>query len=111
MRVIFLLLFFIVSQAYAETSTIAVRAQQLYNEHCFVCHYAGGAGSPKLGDETAWNPRIKQGQDMLLKHTLEGLNFMPAKGLCSTCSEQELSAIIDYMLSQCSKCDKLLTID
>lgn len=89
------------------TEVDAKRAEQLYMEHCFVCHYAGGAGSPKVGDEQAWNPRLKEGKAGLLKNTLDGINFMPAKGLCTTCSEETLSAIIDYMLSQCPKCDKL----
>ena len=91
----------------ASTSVTVERAKQLYTEHCFVCHYAGGAGSPKLGDEKAWNPRIKEGKESLLKNTWDGLNFMPAKGLCNDCTQEELSAVIDYMLSQCPKCDKL----
>lgn len=107
---VFLLLFGVsASIANADNSVTipAERAKQLYNEHCFVCHYAGGAGSPKVGDEKAWNPRIKAGKDTLLKNTLKGINFMPAKGLCTTCTQDELSAIIDYMLAQCPKCEKL----
>lgn len=98
----------LMSQAVWAAAPVPVeKAQQLYNEHCFVCHYAGGAGSPKTGDAKAWNPRIKQGKDALLKHTLNGINFMPAKGLCQQCTTQELEAVIDYMLAQCPACEKL----
>lgn len=83
------------------------RVKQIYTEHCFVCHQAGGAGSPKTGVAADWNPRIKQGLDMLLQHTKEGLNFMPAKGACSQCSEIELAAVIKYILAQCPACKKL----
>lgn len=93
--------------ASAKAPITQERVKQIYNEHCFVCHYAGGAGSPKVGDEKAWNFRIKDGKDILLKNTLNGLNFMPAKGLCNTCTMEELSAVIDYMLAECPKCDKL----
>jgi len=35
----------------------------VFDKVCTVCHTAGVAGAPKLGDKTAWAPRIKTGMD------------------------------------------------
>ena len=55
---------------------------------------------PKIGDKAAWAPRIAQGMDTLLKHATEGLRAMPPKGACMDCSEADLKAAIEYMVSQ-----------
>lgn len=74
--------------------------EEVYRSFCFVCHDAGVAGAPKLGDAAAWDPRIAQGMDTLLSHVVNGFNAMPAKGTCMACSEDDLSAAIEYMISQ-----------
>ena len=55
-----------------------------YDSACTVCHTAGVAGAPKLGDKADWGPRIAQGKDKLYEHSLKGFQgkkgFMPAKG-------------------------------
>jgi cytochrome c5 len=35
----------------------------------------------------------------LMTNATNGLNAMPAKGLCTTCSDAELQAAIEYMVS------------
>jgi cytochrome c5 len=72
----------------------------VYNVSCAACHGTGAAGAPKLGDAAAWAPRIAKGMDTLLGNAIKGLNAMPPKGLCMTCSEAELQAAIEYMVSQ-----------
>jgi cytochrome c5 len=52
----------------------------VYKAACVACHGTGAAGSPKFGDAAAWAPRIAQGYDTVLKHALEGIRAMPAKG-------------------------------
>jgi cytochrome c5 len=74
--------------------------EEIYNGTCVSCHATGAAGAPKVGDAAAWAPRIAQGKDKLLANATNGLNAMPPKGLCMACSEADLQAAIDYMVSQ-----------
>ncbi|MBQ4834193.1 cytochrome c5 family protein [Pseudoalteromonas sp. MMG010] len=72
--------------------------QQVYQSTCFACHGTGALGAPKSADD--WAPRIAKGKDVLLQHALNGFNQMPAKGTCMDCSEDEISAAIDFMTSK-----------
>lgn len=74
--------------------------EEIYNGSCMACHATGAAGAPKVGDAATWAPRIAQGNDKLLANAINGLNAMPPKGLCMACSDADLQAAIDYMVSQ-----------
>jgi len=74
--------------------------EQVYNGSCMACHGTGAAGAPKTGDAGAWAPRIATGMDKLLSNAINGLNAMPPKGLCMSCSDTELQAAVEYMVSQ-----------
>jgi cytochrome c5 len=90
-----------VSSAVTETEAAGPRSgDQVYNASCLACHSAGVAGAPVLGDQAAWAPRAAKGIDGLLATAISGLNAMPPKGTCADCSDQELKAAIEYMLSQ-----------
>jgi cytochrome c5 len=70
-----------------------------YGTSCATCHAIGIAGAPKLGDIAAWEPRIAQGMDVLYDHGINGLApAMPAKGMCFTCSDEDIMALVDYMV-------------
>ena len=74
--------------------------EQVYSTKCFTCHATGAAGAPKFGDAAAWKPRIDaHGIDGLYDHALNGFNGMPAKGLCMDCSEEEIHAAVDHIVS------------
>lgn len=75
--------------------------EKIYKQACFSCHAAGLSGAPKLGDVENWAPRIAQGDDVLLARTIEGIPpAMPPRGLCMSCSDEELAQAIDYMVEQ-----------
>jgi len=74
--------------------------EEVYNSNCVACHATGAAGAPKIGDAAAWAPRIAAGMDALLANATNGLNAMPPKGLCMSCSQAELQGAIDYIISQ-----------
>ena len=74
--------------------------QEIFGASCTACHTTGAAGAPKLGDKAAWAPRIAQGKATLYKHAQNGFNGMPPKGLCMDCSEDEIKATVDYILSK-----------
>ena len=82
------------------TQTATVDGKQIYQQSCVACHSTGAAGAPKTGDKAAWSDRIAKGNDALFSTVKNGLNAMPPKGTCADCSDEELKAAIEYMLSQ-----------
>ena len=72
--------------------------EQIYNSNCMACHGTGAAGAPKMGDAAAWAPRIAAGMDIMLANATNGLNAMPPKGLCMSCSDAELQSAIQYIV-------------
>ena len=74
--------------------------EDIYGKSCIACHASGAAGAPKLGDVAAWAPRIGKGIDALYTGAINGINGMPAKGLCMDCSEDEIKVTVDYMVSK-----------
>ena len=74
--------------------------EDVYNSSCMACHGTGAAGAPKTGDAAAWAPRIAAGMDAMLVNATKGLNAMPPKGLCMSCSDAELQGTIEYIVDQ-----------
>ena len=75
-------------------------AEGAYQQSCFACHASGAAGAPILGDMEAWDSRMEKGMDAVMNNVINGVNAMPAKGMCMDCSEADLRAIVDYMITQ-----------
>lgn len=73
--------------------------EAVYNTACTACHSTGAGGAPKLGDVAAWAERIAQGNESLYNNAINGLNAMPAKGLCMDCSEEEIKLSVDYLVA------------
>ena len=71
-----------------------------YQTSCFACHATGAAGAPLLGDIEAWDSRMVKGMDAVMANVINGVNAMPAKGLCMNCTDNELQEIVGYMISQ-----------
>ena len=70
-----------------------------YNKTCATCHNAGVAGAPKMGDAASWEPRLAKGMDVLYSSSINGMPpAMPAKGMCFSCSDDDLKALVDYMV-------------
>ncbi len=74
--------------------------QEIYTKVCSVCHAAGVAGAPKVGDKAAWAPRIAEGIDHLLSVAKTGKGAMPPRGTCTNCSDDDLKDAINYMISK-----------
>ena len=56
--------------------------EEVYNSACAACHAVGVAGAPIIGDVAAWDARLAKGFDATLANAINGINAMPAKGLC-----------------------------
>ncbi len=85
------------------TTAIAVidsnGAESNYNKTCATCHNIGIAGAPKFADAAQWESRIAKGMDTLYSSSINGMPpGMPAKGMCFSCSDDDLKAIVDYMV-------------
>ena len=80
------------------------KGKKIYDAACMVCHVAGVAGAPKLGDKANWAPRIAQGNDTLYSHSLKGYQgkagMMPPKGGNMSLKDEDVKAAVDYMVSQ-----------
>ena len=84
------------------TSGYAATAEETYKSTCAACHDAGVAGAPKLGDKTAWAPRIKEGKEAAYKIALNGKpgTAMMAKGGAAKLSDAEVKAVVDMMFAK-----------
>lgn len=74
--------------------------KDIYNASCMGCHTTGAAGAPKIGDKAAWSDRLAKGMDTLNKNAIEGFNAMPAKGLCMSCSDDDVIATVEYIINK-----------
>ncbi|MDQ6627072.1 MAG: c-type cytochrome [Pseudomonadota bacterium] len=93
--------------ATSTTSTVAATpvagnagaaAPAVYSQVCSVCHAAGIAGAPKLGDKAAWAPRVAQGIDGLTASAIKGKGAMPPRG-GSTASDADIKTVVTYMVN------------
>ena len=71
-----------------------------YDSSCKLCHANPASGAPLTGELAAWKPRVEQGVDTLLDHTINGHNGMPPMGMCMQCSEEDFLALISFMSGQ-----------
>jgi cytochrome c5 len=72
-----------------------------YTQSCGACHNSGAAGAPRMGNAADWTARLEKGRDVLIENTINGLNnIMPPKGMCFTCSDADLAALVDYILEE-----------
>jgi cytochrome c5 len=88
--------------AAAPVESEAPAGKKTYDTVCFVCHAAGISNAPKFGDKATWEPRIAKGIDALLHSTINGVpgTAMPPRGTCAACSDADLKAAVEYMISQ-----------
>nr|WP_196140135.1 c-type cytochrome [Aliikangiella sp. G2MR2-5] len=88
----------------AATQSAGPRSgEDIYTQKCAACHGTGVAGAPKVGDSGVWVDRIAQGEEVLISHALEGFQgstgFMPARGTCTDCSDEEIAAAVKHMVA------------
>jgi cytochrome c5 len=73
---------------------------EVYKAVCAACHDSGAAGAPKVGDMAGWAPRIGQGYETLVKHAVQGIRAMPAKGGNPDLDEVEVARAVVVMANQ-----------
>jgi cytochrome c5 len=87
-----------VEVAAADTGAATAKSgEEVVKGGCAMCHATGMMNSPKIGDAAQWEPRIAQGYDTLVKHAVEGIRTMPAKGGNPALSDGEVAAAVVHM--------------
>jgi cytochrome c5 len=89
-----------VEVAAPATETVAKTGEEVVKGGCAMCHEAGLMNAPKLGDKAQWEPRIAQGYETLVKHAVEGIRTMPAKGGNPDLTEGEIASAVAVMANQ-----------
>ena len=85
--------------ALAVTSAVAA-TDPVYQQVCSVCHAAGVAGAPKVGDTKKWAPLIAEGQVILTAHGYVGIRAMPAKGGKPDLALKDFAGALVHMVNQ-----------
>ena len=83
--------------AQAASSGGTIDAEKIYKTVCFACHDTGVAAAPKPGSE-AMAQRAEKGLDALVQTALNGLNAMPPRGGRADLTDEQVKAVVEFML-------------
>lgn len=81
----------------ANAPRVEKSGQEVYVAVCASCHDSGALGAPKFDARADWAGRLGQGYDTLVKHAIEGLRQMPARGGDSDLSDIEVARAVAYL--------------
>jgi len=84
----------------ANAPKVLQAGNAVYTAVCAACHASGAAGAPKIGVAGDWTARLAQGYDTLVKHAIEGIRAMPAKGGNPDLDNVEVERAVVYMANQ-----------
>ncbi|QOY94659.1 cytochrome c5 family protein [Massilia sp. UMI-21] len=84
----------------ANAPKVLQAGNAVYAAVCAACHDSGAAGAPKVGDNAGWAQRISQGYDTLVKHAIEGIRAMPAKGGNPDLDDLEVARAVVFMTNK-----------
>ncbi len=85
----------VVEQAVAFDGSLD--GEMIYTSVCGTCHATGLAGAPQPGTP-AMADRAAKGADALVQSAVNGLNAMPARGGRSDLSDEQITAVVEFML-------------
>ncbi|MGA9573769.1 MAG: c-type cytochrome [Lysobacterales bacterium] len=71
--------------------------EMIYGKVCSACHATGAAGAPMRGSD-AMAERAQKGVDTLVQNAVNGLNAMPPRGGRPDLSDEQIRAIVEYMI-------------
>ena len=85
----------------SRTTPAAERTgEQIVQAQCVRCHAKGVGGAPKIGDITAWIPRVKPGLDVVVRSAIKGHGAMPPRGGMTDLTDAEVKSAIVYMMNK-----------
>lgn len=69
-----------------------------FDQNCAMCHNTGMAGAPRRDDTAHWEARLADaGFDTLVNNAINGVNAMPPRGMCTTCSDENIAELVRYL--------------
>jgi cytochrome c5 len=71
--------------------------KEVYDAVCTSCHAVGALGAPRFENKGDWGGRLGQGYNTLIKHAIEGIRQMPARGGDSDLSDTEVARAVAFM--------------
>ncbi len=105
---IIIFLIFVTSILLASTDSLLTNiedndGEKIFEETCASCHTGGFkgwmTGAPEIGDYDDWEIYFKDGLTEITKHIYNGTDRHEAKGDCDECSEEQIKAAIEYIIS------------
>jgi cytochrome c5 len=81
----------------ANAPRVEKSGKEVYDAVCASCHSSGALGAPRFENRGDWGSRIGQGYDTLIKHAIEGIRQMPARGGDSDLSDIEVARAVAYL--------------
>lgn len=108
MKVIFIVVYILSHMVLAANSFLMqdeeYTSNKLFDETCSSCHTGGFkgwmTGAPEIGDWDDWEPYFKEGLPAMVKDINEGTDRHEAKGDCDGCTEEQIKAAIEYIMSE-----------
>jgi cytochrome c5 len=73
--------------------------EQVVHAQCAKCHEMGVGGAPRIGDRSAWLPRLKLGLDTLIHSAVNGHGGMPPRGGAADLTDLEIRSAVVYMFN------------
>jgi cytochrome c5 len=82
------------------TPALERSGMRIVQAQCTKCHQTGVDGAPKIGDQAAWIPHLKQGLETAVFSAINGHGPMPARGGIADLTDSETRAAIVFMVNQ-----------
>lgn len=77
--------------------------ETVFTTTCLSCHDKGEYGAPRPDSASDWEERLKQNQDTLARHAINGHSQMPPKGGFFDLSDAEVEAAVAYVADRSQK--------
>jgi cytochrome c5 len=81
------------------SATPARTGKQIVEAKCTTCHGTGVGGAPKIGDRSAWAPRVSRGLDTVVASAIHGHGAMPPRGGMADLTDVEIRSAVLYMFN------------
>jgi cytochrome c5 len=73
--------------------------KQIVEAKCVSCHGTGVGGAPRIGDRSAWAPRVSKGLDTVVASAIHGHGAMPPRGGMADLTDVEIRSAVLYMFN------------
>ena len=70
----------------------------IYTASCAACHATGVLQAPKFGTSDWAERESAKGMATLVSNAINGINAMPPRGTCASCSDDDIKAVVEYMV-------------